>query len=93
MNVTAKSSCWVENWRFLEFKSKPIRYNWFGQITKPDNDSVHRAAANDTDFNKPRSPRLRVQHIVMFPLPEGSRFALGTIHLSEFNVTDNELVE
>ncbi len=33
-------------------------------VSLQHNDTVHRAAANDIDFTKPRDPRLGVQRIV-----------------------------
>jgi len=36
-----------------------------GSKDESENATVHRAAANDIDFSKPRGPRLRVQRFVI----------------------------
>ena len=46
------------------------------------NATVHRAAANDFDFNKPRGPRLRVQRIVQVSRCRGG--VVGWCHCSGF---------
>ena len=53
--------------RFWDIDKAAVRIGGQDQgFFSPATSPVHRAAANDIDFKKPRDPRLRVHRFVMF---------------------------